>query len=147
MLFTAIRSTAAALLLVLAPAVSAIDIVKPVPAPPQLAAKSYVLMEYTSGRILVQHNADRSFEPASLTKIMTDYIVSDELAKGTLTMEEEVTVSEKAWRMGGSKMFIEVGTGRDNRWQRRNLRRIDESVRQALGYAELELQKRHGHAE
>ena len=109
MLLTAIRRCSAVLFLVVAPAVSALDIVKPVPAPPQLAAKAYVLMEYNSGRVLVEHNADKAFEPASLTKIMTDYIISDELAKGTLDAEEEVTVSEKAWKMGGSKMFIEVG--------------------------------------
>ncbi|MGB0866014.1 MAG: D-alanyl-D-alanine carboxypeptidase family protein [Granulosicoccaceae bacterium] len=109
MLPTAIRRCSAVLLLAIAPAVSALEIVKPVPAPPQLAAKAYVLMEYSSGRVLVEHNADKAFEPASLTKIMTDYIVSDELAKGSLDPEEEVTISEKAWKMGGSKMFIEVG--------------------------------------
>ncbi len=109
MLISALRRCTAVLLLAVAPAVSALEIVKPVPAPPQLAAKAYVLMEYSSGRVLVEHNADKAFEPASLTKIMTDYIVSDELAKGTLNPDEEVTISEKAWKMGGSKMFIEVG--------------------------------------
>lgn len=109
MLPIAFRRLSIALIAVLAPAAHALDIVKPVPAPPQLAAKAYVLMEYNSGRILVEHNADKAFEPASLTKIMTDYIVSDELAKGSLDPQEQVTVSERAWKMGGSKMFIEVG--------------------------------------
>jgi len=109
MLLTNIRRCTAILFLLAAPVASALDIVKPVPAPPQLAAKAYVLMEYSSGRVLVEHNADQAFEPASLTKIMTDYIVSDELAKGSLDPDEEVTISEKAWKMGGSKMFIEVG--------------------------------------
>ncbi len=109
MLITAIRRCTTVLLLAVVPAVSALEIVKPVPSPPQLAAKAYVLMEYNSGRVLVDHNADKAFEPASLTKIMTDYIVSDELAKGSMSLDEEVTISEKAWKMGGSKMFIEVG--------------------------------------
>lgn len=111
MFFTATQRllTVLCLSLALAPAAYALDIIKPVPAPPQLAAKAYVLMEFGSGRVLVNHNAEKAFEPASLTKIMTDYIVSDELSKGSLDPEEEVRVSERAWRMKGSRMFIEVG--------------------------------------
>lgn len=91
------------------PAAFSADLLKPLPAPPKLSAKSYVLMEYESGRLLVAHRETERVEPASLTKVMTHYIVSDEIDKGLLSRDLDVTVSEKAWRMGGSKMFIEVG--------------------------------------
>jgi len=87
----------------------AADVLKPLPSAPSLSAKAYVLMEYESGRLLVSHKEIEAFEPASLTKVMTHYIVSDEIEKGLLSPDLEVTVSEKAWRMEGSKMFIEVG--------------------------------------
>ncbi|MEM6985816.1 MAG: D-alanyl-D-alanine carboxypeptidase family protein [Pseudomonadota bacterium] len=89
--------------------VFAADILKPLPAAPKLSAKAYVLMEFESGRLLVAHKETEQLEPASLTKVMTHYIVSDEIDKGLLSRDLDVTVSEKAWRMGGSKMFIEVG--------------------------------------
>jgi D-alanyl-D-alanine carboxypeptidase (penicillin-binding protein 5/6) len=81
----------------------------PTPDPPALGARGYLLLDHDSGAILAESNADERLEPASLTKIMTDYVVFQELADGDLTLEEEVLVSEKAWRTGGSKMFIEVG--------------------------------------
>ena len=80
---------------------------RPVPAAPQLGAKSYLLMDFNSGRILVEHNADLQMEPASITKLMTSYVVFKELAEGNITLEETAVVSEKAWRTGGSRMFIE----------------------------------------
>ncbi|MEX0731029.1 MAG: D-alanyl-D-alanine carboxypeptidase family protein [Aquisalimonadaceae bacterium] len=83
--------------------------IMPVPAPPSLSAPSYILLDYASGSTLVEHNPDEPREPASLVKLMTGYVVFSELKSGHLQLEDEVTVSEKAWRMGGSRMFIEVG--------------------------------------
>jgi len=80
---------------------------RPVPAAPQLGAKSYLIMDFNSGRILVEHDADLQVEPASITKLMTSYVVFKELVEGNITLEETAAVSEKAWRTGGSRMFIE----------------------------------------
>jgi D-alanyl-D-alanine carboxypeptidase (penicillin-binding protein 5/6) len=80
-----------------------------VPSPPEINARSYVLQDFHSGQILAQKNADQRVEPASITKLMTAYVVFNELANGNLKEDEKVTISEKAWRTGGSKMFIEVG--------------------------------------
>lgn len=82
---------------------------RPVPAAPQVGANSYLLQDFNSGRILVEHNADARVEPASITKLMTAYVVFSELNEGNITLEETVAVSEKAWRTGGSRMFIEPG--------------------------------------
>jgi D-alanyl-D-alanine carboxypeptidase (penicillin-binding protein 5/6) len=80
-----------------------------VPAPPKINAKSYLVSDFNSGKILVEENIDEKLEPASLTKMMTVYIVAGELAAGNIHLEDMVDVSEKAWRMEGSRMFIEVG--------------------------------------
>ena len=80
------------------------------PSPPQLAASSYILVDVDSGKIIVQYNADERLPPASLTKMMTSYIVDTELAKGRVSLDDDVPISVKAWRMGGSKMFIREGT-------------------------------------
>ena len=80
---------------------------RPVPAPPQIGANSYLLVDFNSDRILVEHNADLRVEPASITKLMTAYVVFSELDQGNITLEETATISEKAWRTGGSRMFIE----------------------------------------
>ncbi len=80
----------------------------PIPDPPQVAARAYLLQDFHSGRILAEANARERVEPASLTKLMTAYIVFSELRAGTIRLDETVRVSEKAWRTGGSKMFIEV---------------------------------------
>ncbi len=79
------------------------------PAPPELGAKAYILVDFNSGRALAESNADQRLEPASLTKIMTAYVVFRELAKGNLKLDDMVTVSEKAWRTEGSRMFAQVG--------------------------------------
>jgi len=79
----------------------------PIPAAPQLGAKSYLLMDFDSGRVLVEHNPHERAEPASITKLMTSYVVFKELAEGNITLEETAPVSERAWRTGGSRMFIE----------------------------------------
>ncbi len=79
-----------------------------VPAPPTINASSYVVMDFNSGDLLVEQNTEQKLPPASLTKIMTIYVVASELANGKISLEDEVLVSEKAWRTQGSRMFIEV---------------------------------------
>jgi D-alanyl-D-alanine carboxypeptidase (penicillin-binding protein 5/6) len=81
-----------------------------VPAPPAIAAKGYLLIDSHSGRVLAEKDADKRMEPASLTKIMTAHVVFEELAHGNLKLSDMVTVSEKAWKEPGSRMFIEVNT-------------------------------------
>ncbi len=82
----------------------------PVPAPPAIAAKGFLLMDMNSGRILAEKNSRERMEPASLTKIMTAHVVFSELAHGDLKLDDMVDVSEKAWKTPGSRMFIEVNT-------------------------------------
>lgn len=81
-----------------------------IPSPPQLAAKSFVLMDAASGKVLVESNSDERLPPASLTKLMTAYIATLEIQKGQIGDSDMVTVSEKAWRTGGSRMFIQVNS-------------------------------------
>ncbi len=81
----------------------------PVPPPPTIDGKAYELIDFHSGQVLAGNNAQQRLEPASLTKIMTVYIVAHELKQGNVHFEDKVTVSEKAWHMGGSRTFIEVG--------------------------------------
>ena len=81
-----------------------------IPTAPQLAAKSYVLMDAASGEVLVENGGDERLPPASLTKLMTAYIATLEIKKGQISESDMVTVSEKAWRTGGSRMFIQVNT-------------------------------------
>ncbi|WP_263146675.1 D-alanyl-D-alanine carboxypeptidase family protein [Pseudomonas sp. RIT-PI-AD] len=81
-----------------------------VPSPPQLAAKAYVLMDAASGEVLVQNNGDERLPPASLTKLMTAYIATLEIRKGQIGESDPVTISEHAWRTGGSRMFVQVNT-------------------------------------
>jgi len=80
-----------------------------VPPPPQLAAKSWVLMDAASGNVLVDHQGSQRLPPASLTKLMTSHVAALELQRGRIKAGDLVTISEKAWRMGGSKMFVKVG--------------------------------------
>lgn len=87
----------------------AADIDMIVPAPPKLKASSYLVMDFNSGNLLVHENIEQKLPPASLTKIMTVYVVASELANGKISLEDEVLISEKAWRTEGSRMFIEVG--------------------------------------
>jgi D-alanyl-D-alanine carboxypeptidase (penicillin-binding protein 5/6) len=79
----------------------------PMPAAPTLGANSYILLDYNSGHVLVESNPDMRVEPASLTKVMTSYVVFTELAGGNIKLDDLVNVSEIAWRTGGSRMFIE----------------------------------------
>jgi len=78
------------------------------PAAPSAAASSYYLFDFNSGRVLAEKEPDKRVAPASLTKIMTVYVVFNELKAGHLKLDEKVTISQNAWETGGSKMFVEV---------------------------------------
>ncbi len=80
-----------------------------VPKAPSVAASGYILMDFESGKVITEGESQKRLAPASLTKIMTSYAIFSELKQGNIQMSDEVTISEKAWRTGGSKMFIEVG--------------------------------------
>jgi len=82
----------------------------PVPAPPAVTAHSWILMDHFSGRVLAQQRADERSEPASLTKLMTAYVVFAALADGRLKPTDMATISEHAWRAEGSRTFVQVGT-------------------------------------
>ena len=79
-----------------------------IPAPPGIKANAYLLQDFDSGKILASKNIDQKMSPASLTKMMTVHVVSNELGSGRITLDDEVLVSKKAWKMPGSRMFIEV---------------------------------------
>jgi len=81
-----------------------------VPAPPQLAATAYLAMDAVTGDILVESGADGRFAPASLTKMMTSYIVEHEIAEGNVAETDLVPISVKAWKTPGSRMFVREGT-------------------------------------
>lgn len=76
----------------------------------ETAAKQAILIDDTTGTVLFNKNADERMFPASMSKLMTLYIVFDHLKSGSLSLETAFRVSEKAWRMGGSKMFVEVNS-------------------------------------
>src|SRR5690606_1925193 len=75
--------------------------------PPPIAAKAWLLMDYQTGQIIAEHNADERLEPASLTKLMTAYLVAQALEKKQIQPDQVVPVSVNAWKAGGSRMFIE----------------------------------------
>lgn len=79
------------------------------PPAPTIAASAYMLMDYDSGKVLAENNADVKLAPASLTKIMSVYVVFREISNGHLHLDDLVTISQKAWQTAGSRMFIEVG--------------------------------------
>lgn len=99
-----------------APATAANSSATPgIPSPPQVDARGYVLVDYVTGQTLAEYNADTRLEPASLTKLMTSYAVFRALKAGTLKLNENVTISEHAWRAGGSgsggsTTFLQVGS-------------------------------------
>ena len=94
--------------LFLAVAAGASD-VRPLPAPPIIGATSYLVIDARTGHQIASLEPDKSVAPASLTKLMTAYVVFKALQEGQIQLSDEVTVSEKAWRAEGSRMFIEVG--------------------------------------
>jgi serine-type D-Ala-D-Ala carboxypeptidase (penicillin-binding protein 5/6) len=81
----------------------------PIPSAPSVDATSYVLMDFHSGRVLAEADPDKIVEPASITKVMTGYVVFQALESGSIALDDDVLISERAWRMPGSRMFIEVG--------------------------------------
>jgi serine-type D-Ala-D-Ala carboxypeptidase (penicillin-binding protein 5/6) len=82
----------------------------PIPLPPAVDARSYALIDYQSARVLAQSHLDDRAEPASLTKLMTAYVVFKALAENRLKLTDMVTISEHAWRAEGSRTFVQVGT-------------------------------------
>lgn len=108
-IFRQIRAKAVVILSVLGFFVSFTTQAALIPAPPKLAAKSYILIDADSGRVLVDYNSDKRLPPASLTKMMTAYLVESEIAKGNINPEDKVRVSVKAWKAPGSRMFIKEG--------------------------------------
>ncbi len=80
------------------------------PPPPQLAATAYVLMDASTGDIIAESGADGQFAPASLTKMMTSYIVEHEVSEGNISFNDLVPISVKAWKTEGSRMFVREGT-------------------------------------
>lgn len=87
-----------------------------IPDAPKLGAKGYVLIDFNTGSILVEHNANERLNPASLTKLMTAYVAGQEMKAGNIGQHDQVTISENAWAKkfpDSSKMFIEVGTSVD----------------------------------
>jgi serine-type D-Ala-D-Ala carboxypeptidase (penicillin-binding protein 5/6) len=85
-----------------------------VPKPPEMSSRSYVLIDYDTGKVLAEKNADELIPPSSLTKMMTSYVLSDEVAKGNVSYADLVTISRNAWAQnplfeGSSLMWIEVG--------------------------------------
>lgn len=81
----------------------------PLPSPPQIAGDSHILLDARTGKVLSEQNADKQVEPASITKIMTAYVVFKQLESNSISLDDKVLISEKAWRAPGSRMFIEVG--------------------------------------
>jgi D-alanyl-D-alanine carboxypeptidase (penicillin-binding protein 5/6) len=82
----------------------------PIPKPPDVNARSYILVDHFSGRVLAQDHADDREEPASLTKLMTSYAVFKALKENRLKLTDPVTISEHAWRSEGSRTFVQVGS-------------------------------------
>ena len=89
-----------------APAAAAV----PIPKPPEVAARAYILVDHFSGRVLAEDHADDREEPASLTKLMTSYAVFKALKENRLKLTDPVTISEHAWRSEGSRTFVQVGS-------------------------------------
>lgn len=82
----------------------------PIPKPPNIDATAYILVDYTTGKVLAAQNAVQELPMASLTKLMTAYIVFENLAAGKLQLDEPVTIGEHAWRQGGSRTFVQLGS-------------------------------------
>ena len=81
-----------------------------IPAPPQLATEGHILLDAATGTVIIESNAEMRLPPASLTKIMTSYIIASEIEQGRISLEDLVPISVKAWKMQGSRMFVREGT-------------------------------------
>lgn len=82
----------------------------PLPKAPDIAANSYLLEDFNSGQAIAANDADKQVEPASITKLMSGYVIFYELREGNLSLSDNVVISKKAWRTPGSRMFVEVNT-------------------------------------
>jgi D-alanyl-D-alanine carboxypeptidase (penicillin-binding protein 5/6) len=80
-----------------------------VPKAPKLNLSSYILLEASTNTVLAEFNSDNQIAPASMTKVMSGYVIADQIASGAISLDDKVLISEKAWKTGGSKMFIEAG--------------------------------------
>lgn len=80
-----------------------------VPRAPKLNLDSYILLEASTNTVIAEFNSDNQISPASMTKVMTGYVIADQIASGAISLDDKVLISEKAWKTGGSKMFIEAG--------------------------------------
>ncbi len=89
--------------------VAATAAIPAVPQAPQIAAEAYILIDYMSGKVLAEKDSKKRIDPASLTKMMTVYVFDHELQSGHFTLEDEIAVSENAWKTEGSRMFVPVG--------------------------------------
>jgi len=82
----------------------------PTPKAPEVGARGYLVEDFLSGQAIAEKNADEPLEPASITKLMTAYVIFSEIREGSLSLQDKVRISEKAWRTPGSRMFVEVNT-------------------------------------
>jgi len=82
----------------------------PAPAAPKVSAKSYILQDYDSGNVLAELDARKRIEPASITKLMSAYVIFAEIEAGRLKLTDQVIISKRAWRMPGSRTFVEVNS-------------------------------------
>ena len=80
-----------------------------VPKAPKLNLDSYILIEASTNTVIAEFNADNQISPASMTKVMSGYVIADQIASGAISLDDKVLISEQAWKTGGSKMFIEAG--------------------------------------
>ncbi|MDA9306474.1 D-alanyl-D-alanine carboxypeptidase [Gammaproteobacteria bacterium] len=80
-----------------------------VPKAPKLNLSSYILIEANTNTVIAEFNSDNQIAPASMTKVMSGYVIADQIANGSISLDDKVLISEKAWKTGGSKMFIEAG--------------------------------------
>ena len=80
-----------------------------VPKAPKLNLSSYILIEANTNTVIAEFNSDNQIAPASMTKVMSGYVIADQIANGSISLDDQVLISEKAWRTGGSKMFIQEG--------------------------------------
>lgn len=80
------------------------------PNPPAIKANAYLLIDQKSGEILAQKNANKKMYPASLTKLMTSYIVLNKIREGVISLQDKVRISKKAWKTRGSRSFLKVGS-------------------------------------
>ncbi len=88
----------------------AVQAAMPIPKEPDVGARGYLVEDFLSGRAIAEKNADEPMEPASITKLMSAYVVFKEIRDGSVSLEDKVRISEKAWRTEGSRMFVEVNT-------------------------------------